>query len=276
MNNKQWKNQYKIESDFEKSLIKCKKYFDKIRKASEHDAQRFSSLMNELQQSDAWEKFVQFTVNRMVTPLAVQNEQTWRKAARKSSRGYRIYRTLLKDVNTSLQRTIQLLKEENASLIRTLPSDVAEKVVNDVQKEALKGVRAPEIAKMIRKYTDQHTMASARLIARTEVSKTQSALTQARSEMLDIQWYVWRTEEDQRVRKSHRIMNDVLVAWRNPPSPETLAGEENIGNYHAGNIWNCRCYAEPLVEINDIKFPHKVYYNGQIQTMTKVKFMEIM
>lgn len=276
MNNKQWKNQYKIESDFEKSLIKCKKYFDKLEKASEHDAQRFSSLMNEFQQSKAWEKFVQFTVNRMVTPLNVQNELTWKKAARKSSRGYRIYRILLKDVRTSMKRTIELLKIQNAGLIRTLPSDVAEKVVRDIQDDALKGLRASEIARNIRKYTDQHTRASARLIARTEVSKTQSAITQARSEMLNIDWYVWRTEEDQRVRESHKIMNDVLVAWRSPPSPERLVGEENVGNYHAGNIWNCRCYAEPLVEINDIKFPHKVYYNGQIQTMTKVKFMEIM
>ena len=276
MNKKNWKNQYNIEKDFERALIKCKEYFDRLRKVSEHDTQRFSSLMNELQQSDAWEKFVEFTVNRMVTMLNVQNEKTWRKAARKSSRGYRIYRTLLSDVRNSMKRTIELLKIQNAELIRTLPSDVAEKVVNDIQADALRGLRASEIEKKIRIYTNQHTRASARLIARTEVSKTQSAITQARSEMLDIQWYVWRTEEDQRVRDSHKIMNDVLVAWRNPPSPERLVGEENVGNYHAGNIWNCRCYAEPLVELSDIKFPHKVYYNGQIQTMTRAKFEEIM
>ena len=140
----------------------------------------------------------------------------------------------------------------------------------------LEGKRSSYIEHEIKKYTDQHLKASARLIARTEVCKTQAALTQARAEQLDIRWYVWRTEEDERVRDSHRNMNDVLVAWSNPPSPEALIGEKSVGSYHAGCIWNCRCYAEPLVELEDIDWPHNVYYNSVIQRMTLEKFKEIM
>lgn len=58
-----------------------------------------------------------------------------------------------------------------------------------------------------------------------------------------------------RVRKSHRIMEGVLVNWNMPPSPERLAGEKDVGNYHAGNIWNCRCYPEPLISVDDIRWP---------------------
>ena len=71
-------------------------------------------------------------------------------------------------------------------------------------------MRASDIAKIIQDKTKQHSRASARLIARTEVSKTTTALTKARCNNLDIHWYVWRTAEDgNRVRKSHRIMNGV-------------------------------------------------------------------
>lgn len=71
-------------------------------------------------------------------------------------------------------------------------------------------------------------------------------------------------------------MEGVLVNWNEPPSPEALAGEKSVGNYHAGNIWNCRCYPEPLIEIDDISWPHKVYTNGKIQTMGKMQFEQMM
>ena len=43
-----------------------------------------------------------------------------------------------------------------------------------------------------------------------------------------------------------------------------------------GNIWNCRCYPEPLLEVDDVKWPHKVYIDGQIKMMNKNEFMEVM
>lgn len=174
-------------------------------------------------------------------------------------------------------RIIQNQMIENVSLIKTLPEDVASKVVHDIAESTMKGMRAESIERLIRDKTNQHARASARLIARTETAKTQSALTKARSEQLDLRWYVWRTSLDgNRVRKSHQIMEGVLVNWNNPPSPEELAGEQSVGNYHAGNIWNCRCYSEPLLEINDVKWPHKVYLNGQIKMMGKREFEQIM
>ena len=155
--------------------------------------------------------------------------------------------------------------------------DVAEKTLFDVEKYTLQGLRASEIAAKIEKYTVQHSRASAKLIARTEVSKTTTALTRARSENLGINWYVWRTALDgDRVRKSHRNMEGVLVRWSEPPSPEKLVGEKDVGNYHAGNIWNCRCYPEPLLEPDDVRWPHRVYMQGTIQSIAKQKFLEIM
>jgi uncharacterized protein with gpF-like domain len=119
-------------------------------------------------------------------------------------------------------------------------------------------------------------IASTALIARTEVSKTSTALTRARSEDIGIRWYVWKTSEDARVRSSHKHMDNVLISWSSPPSPEKLDGLRSVGHYHAGEIWNCRCYAEPVIEVEYLSWPHKVYCGGQIVKMSRKQFEGIM
>lgn len=269
----QWKMTRRIEEDFLKSLNFLSTLFEKIAIISGNDVNLFQSKMQIFQNSVPYDNYINDIVKRMVTPLAARNYETWRKAARVSTRSHFLYTVLMEELKQGIKKDIDSQIISNAALIKTLPSDTAQKVVRDIEEYALSGLRAEEIEKLIQDKTRQHSRASARLIARTEVSKTTSALTKARSEELGLRWYVWRTMEDgDRVRKSHRIMNDVLVSWNNPPSPELLVKEKDVGRYHAGNIWNCRCYSEPLIDIDDITWPHKVYINGSIQKMSKARF----
>lgn len=269
----QWKMTRRIEEDFLKSLNFLSTLFEKIAIISGNDVNLFQSKMQIFQNSVPYDNYINDIVKRMVTPLAARNYETWRKAARVSTRSHFLYTVLMEELKQGIKKDIDSQVISNAALIKTLPSDTAQKVVRDIEEYALSGLRAEEIEKLIQDKTRQHSRASARLIARTEVSKTTSALTKTRSEELGLRWYVWRTMEDgDRVRKSHRIMNDVLVSWNNPPSPELLVKEKDVGRYHAGNIWNCRCYSEPLIDIDDVKWPHKVYINGSIQKMSKARF----
>lgn len=269
----QWKMTRRIEEDFLKSLNFLSTLFEKIAIISGNDVNLFQSKMQIFQNSVPYDNYINDVVKRMVTPLAARNYETWRKAARVSTRSHFLYTVLMEELKQGIKKDIDSQVISNAALIKTLPSDTAQKVVRDIEEYALSGLRAEEIEKLIQDKTRQHSRASARLIARTEVSKTTSALTKARSEELGLRWYVWRTMEDgDRVRKSHRIMNDVLVSWNSPPSPELLVKEKDVGRYHAGNIWNCRCYSEPLIDIDDVKWPHKVYINGSIQKMSKARF----
>lgn len=269
----QWKMTRRIEEDFLKSLNFLSTLFEKIAIISGNDVNLFQSKMQIFQNSVPYDNYINDIVKRMVTPLAARNYETWRKAARVSTRSHFLYTVLMEELKQGIKKDIDSQIISNAALIKTLPSDTAQKVVRDIEEYALSGLRAEEIEKLIQDKTRQHSRASARLIARAEVSKTTSALTKARSEELGLRWYVWRTMEDgDRVRKSHRIMNDVLVSWNNPPSPELLVKEKDVGRYHAGNIWNCRCYSEPLIDIDDVKWPHKVYINGSIQKMSKARF----
>ena len=272
-----WNQTRRIENEYLKSLYTLCDMFRKIAESVGEDQELYRQRMNNFQNSYQYEKFITSAVKRMVTPLSSINEQTWRKAARKSTRSKFLYGLLIDDIKQNHEAMINDQIITNASLIRTLPNDVAEKVVKNIAEEAIKGKRARSIEKIIRQDTDKHSRASARLIARTEVAKTQSAITKSRAQNLDMNWYVWRTALDgNRVRKSHRLMEGVIVNWNDPPSPEELDGEQSVGHYHAGNIWNCRCYSEVLLDVDDVKWPHKVYRNGQITKMNKTEFMDIM
>lgn len=272
-----WGQSKRIENEYLKTLYTLCNMFKKIAQSVGEDQELYIQRMNQFQNSYQYEKYIMSAVKRMVTPLEEINARTWREAARKSTRSNFLYSLLMEELKQGKKVIIDDQVLQNANLIKTLPNDVAQKVVKNIEEEALKGKRARSIEKIISQETDKHSRASARLIARTEVSKTQSALTQTRAQTLDLQWYVWRTALDgKRVRPSHRLMEGVLVNWHDPPSPEQLAGEKNVGYYHAGNIWNCRCYSDPLLDIDDVKWPHKVYKNGQIRMMSKREFMEFM
>ena len=277
MTYKDWKRIMTVEKEYLNTLLKLVKIFKKIANSSGSDQQKYIDSMNNFQNSMQYEKFINSAVKRMVLPLDVGNQRTWREAAKKATKGKFLYRLLMDELKQGTGQIIQKQVMENVLLIKTLPNDVAQKVVNDIAENALKGARAESTEKIIRDKTDQHSRASARLIARTETAKTMSALTKARCEQLGLRWYIWRTALDgTRVRLSHRIMEGVLVNWNNPPAPEELVGEKSAGHYHAGNIWNCRCYSEPVLEIEDIRFPARVYYNGQIVMMNKSEFEQIM
>ncbi len=277
MTYKDWKRIKTVEKEYLNTLLKLVKIFKKIANSSGNNQQKYIDSMNNFQNSMQYEKFINSAVKRMVLPLDVGNQRTWREAAKKATKGKFLYRLLMDELKQETGQIIQKQVMENALLIKTLPNDVAQKVVNDIAENALKGARAESIEKIIRDKTDQHSRASARLIARTETAKTMSALTKARCEQLGLRWYIWRTALDgTRVRLSHRIMEGVLVNWNNPPAPEELVGEKSAGHYHAGNIWNCRCYSEPVLELEDIRFPARVYYNGQIVMMNKSEFEQIM
>lgn len=188
-----------------------------------------------------------------------------------------IYEALQKEMAGRLGGTVVHQINRNAELIKSLPVDIAGQVNGHVMREVLKGTRASSIAEQIKAYFPEASKAKAGLIARTETSKTSTALTRARSQSIGVNWYVWRTSEDSRVRDSHRIMDIVLIRWNDPPSPEALDGESRTyGHYHAGDIFNCRCYPEPVIDLDLIAWPAKVYFRGTVTRMTRKQFETIM
>lgn len=227
-------------------------------------------------ETQLFKRYAESLALKIVTQLFTDTGRTWRQAARENSKGRIIYEALRNELKGPIGGSVAEQVQRNAQIIKTLPIEISSKVTDYIAAETFNGRRAYDIAKEIKSMFPESSKAKANLIARTEVSKTQFALTQARAENMGINWYVWKTSEDSRVRSSHKHMDDVLVKWSDPPSPEALIGKKStLGHYHAGCSPNCRCYPEPLVSLDLIQWPHKVYYSGSIQTMTKSQFEAI-
>jgi SPP1 gp7 family putative phage head morphogenesis protein len=217
--------------------------------------------------------FAHQLASNMITMVANGNSRSWRAAATKASKGRLIYSMLKNELKGPLGIRLHSLIQENVQYITSLPEDISERAVHFIQREQLKGRRAEDIVKDIQPYMQHLKEYQIQRIARTEVAKADTAITRVRAEELGLNWYEWQTSQDARVRDSHRLMNGVLVNFSDPPSPEQLARETSEGHYNAGNIWNCRCVALPVLSLNLLQWPHKVYTQGRISLMSQSRFL---
>ena len=233
-------------------------------------------IFNQIAASPLFEAMCVEAVRQMVTMLAVGQKQSWRAAARASSMGRQVYKALMQETtNTVIGQSISAIVAENAKLIKTCPRDMAKRFSELARKREFEGVRPEQIAKEIMKETKHLREFEARRIARTESAKASTALVQSRAEALHLDFYIWHTAHDQRVRAQHEKMDGVICRWSDPPDPEAMAGEKSYGHYHPGGIFNCRCIALPVIALEDIKFPAKVHISGHIETINSLaKFKE--
>lgn len=211
----------------------------------------------------------------MVTAVAHGNARSWREAATKATQGRRIYELLRVEMRGPVGAKARALVQENAKLIRTLPAHIAADVAKQIATRQMRGERPDAIAAEMMAKMPHIARSRIRLIARTEVAKASEAITRVRAEALGLNWYQWLTAEDIRVRESHKNMDLVLVNFNDPPSPEALVHEKNVGNYNAGNIYNCRCATAVIVDLGQVSWPARVYRNGSITRMSRAQFAKV-
>lgn len=270
-----WEPSKQIELKYRTSLNKVNKLIlDAIKNAQ--NLGDITLALKKLYKSKSFQDLANMIANRFVTNANIIDSKTWREASRANGKSKQIYEDLQKTLKGHIGKTIDQKILENANLIKTLPLELSKQITNFVGTQAYAGVRASETAKVLEGKIFQYTHARANTIARTETSKAMTALTTARSKDVGVNWYVWKSASDQRVRKSHKNMQGVLVRFDKPPSPEELAHEHNVGHYNAGEIYNCRCFCRPLIVLENVSWPCRVYFNGKIQSMSKLQFKSIM
>jgi SPP1 gp7 family putative phage head morphogenesis protein len=213
--------------------------------------------------------------HKMITSVYNHNARTWKEAAARGTRGKEIYQAIQKQMQGSVGDKVYSLVDYNAYLITSTPLNISREITKYVLEQQQRGRRSEDISDDLAKRLPGIKRSRVNLIARTETSKASSALTRAQSHDLGIQWFEWITSKDARVRKSHDNLDHVLMSYYDLPSPEALVGEKNVGKYGPGDIYNCRCYAAPVINANYINFPHKIYSNGIIRTITKNNFKEL-
>ncbi len=272
-----WQAQRRIESDYDRAL---RRLIQRSWQIIGYDPNLmnpwdFIRRLERLAGTGSFEHFAMAAAKKMVTQTFFDTAKTWRQAAKGGSKGRMILEALRNEMQSPVGNTVYDLIDRNAGIIRSMPFDLAAQATHYIQSETIKGKRHEEIAQELLSKFPKMTASKAAVIARTEASKSHTALIQARADRLGLYWYVWRTSQDGRVRGSHKHMAGVLCRFDTPPSPELLAGEKNVGAYNAGEIYNCRCYPEPLIDIMDISWPRNVHYGGKIIRMSKEQFRQI-
>ncbi len=177
------------------------------------------------------------------------NNKEWRKVVNK---------TLKRDIFTSepgIKDKIQSFVQSNIALIKNLSEETA----NKIQSAIISGIQQGKDHLVIKTSITKKGMSGekgrfkkvkdrADLIARDQVSKLNSQLTQLRQVSLGVTRYIWRTRKDIRVRgnpggkypdsiPSHWDREGKFFKWSDPPE-----------GGHPGFAINCRCWPEPVLE----------------------------
>lgn len=134
--------------------------------------------------------------------------------------------------------------QQNVSLITSIPDEYFKDLESIIWTGVTQGNPAESMIDQIigvmtkegNATLNEKTKNRARLIARDQTKKLNSALVHARQENLGIVEYIWRTSEDGRVRPEHAANNGKTFRWDSPPATG-----------HPGEDIQCRCYAEAIL-----------------------------
>jgi SPP1 gp7 family putative phage head morphogenesis protein len=200
------------------------------------DANAVAALLTAMQgYAEVLEPWARATAAKVMQEIARRDTKAWESYSRQMGLAMR--------EEVTQGATGHVLRESLArqvTLIKSLPLEAAQRVHELTLEGLTNSTRHTEIAKKILE-TGEVTKSRATLIARTEVARTASELTQARATAVGSTHYIWRGVLDKRERDSHVHMQGRVCEWANPPEVEP--GKF----YHAGCIYNCRCWPEPIV-----------------------------
>lgn len=174
------------------------------------------------------------TASRMLSEVQKQDFIAWKAMSAEMSAAMR------REISGApLGDTVRALLADRVALIKSIPTEAAQRVHKLTMEAVVSGNRSASLVTEIRR-SGEVAASRARLIARTEVASTASALTRARAQHIGSEGYIWRTAGDGDVRHSHAAMNGRFVRWDSPPTLDGMTG-------HAGCFPNCRCYPEPVI-----------------------------
>ena len=185
--------------------------------------------------SDALGPWAERVVGNILKDVNRANKKSWESTSARI--GAQLKRTM---EETAVGDVMKLIQRRQVELIKSLPIEAGLRAQKLSQEAVMGGKRADEVAAELAR-SGEVTESRATLIARTEIAKANSALTQARAQYVGATHYIWRTAEDGDVRDSHAEMNGKVFRFDDPPYVE---GE---GNHGPGEFPNCRCFAEPII-----------------------------
>ncbi len=132
---------------------------------------------------------------------------------------------------------------ENVDLITKLSQVEIDRMNRVVLKSVQTGIDPKDLAVIVEDSLGV-AEARARLIARDQVAKFNSQVSQATQQRSGIMRYRWVTARDARVRERHSELDRKIFEWSDPPVVDERTGRRE----HPGGDYQCRCVAIPVFD----------------------------
>lgn len=182
------------------------------------------------------EPWARVVTGRMHADVSKRDAFSWMELAREMGG---ILRKEIFTMPTGIAMREALAYQVN--LITSLPREAAMRIHRLTTEALIQAGRAKEIEQEIMR-SGSVTLGRAKTIARTETSRTASLLLEARAGSIGSTHYRWHTVGDSDVRPEHKRLNNKIFRWDEPP----IAGKRGE-HANPGCIYNCRCWAEPIL-----------------------------
>lgn len=146
-----------------------------------------------------------------------------------------------------MAETMAAFVGENVSLISSIKSQYLGEVEQTILRGLRSGLRSESIAEQLVATSEEAGFTTrigkaesrAEAIARDQTNKLYGQLSELRQTAAGVEKYTWRTAGDSRVRDEHAEREGEVFEWSDPPS-----------GGHPGEDYNCRCWAEPVIELD--------------------------
>ena len=235
------------------ALAQERAYFARLRRIAKHLQEIVNEFWDNTAESTFLIKQLAKRYSDYITPWVVAVSKRMHDEV--NARDLRSWESYTHNMSSAIQREVkrtpvgdvmrQLLREQ-VHLIKSIPIDAAERVHELTVRGIAQGLREADIREAVMR-TGSVSESRAQLIARTEVARTRSVLTQARAQHIGSTHYVWRTVGDASVRPSHRRLNGQVFAWADAPECDPPH------HAHPGQIYNCRCRPVPIIPDMDMQ-----------------------
>lgn len=212
---------------------------------SKGNAQPARNALDLLDLSQKYDEFAKKFAAELTKKGVYGQKGTWKKyyQAAKSKNYVGIPRTL----SAYEAQVAKTAIEQNFKMIKTIPSQIKEILGHKYTSTLIQQVLEGKLGrKSFEAQLASHGHKQAKLIARTETAKLQTAILEERATNVGSIVYEWRASHDKRTRPSHKAMDGVIVFWKKQkPLLDDMRG-------HAGEFPNCRCTPQPILDEDDL------------------------
>ena len=146
---------------------------------------------------------------------------------------------------------LKMWTQQNVDLIKTIQQNTLSNIRNKIEEGYRSGWTHVEIAKEIQDaWNDDKRYAQ--FVARDQIAKLNSDITQAQQRDAGVSEYLWQTSGDQRVRERHAELDGKRFSWDDPPVVDLRTGRRG----HPGEDYQCRCVSIPIFDIENLVLPY--------------------